>query len=97
MKWITYLKGGIFLLMICLSTHIQAQDALSIIQKAEEVRRGIESSQAEMTMTIVRPTWTREMKMKSWSKGDDYALILVTSPARDKGTANLKYGHVCPG
>ncbi|MEM8900203.1 MAG: outer membrane lipoprotein-sorting protein [Bacteroidota bacterium] len=90
MKRINYLKGGVFLLMICLSTHIHAQDALSIIKKAEEVRRGIESSQAEMTMTIVRPTWTREMKMKSWSKGDDYALILVTAPVRDKGTTNLK-------
>jgi len=43
-----------------------------------------------MKMTIIRPKWTRETTMKSWSKGDDYSLILVTAPARDKGSAFLK-------
>ncbi|MEL6844708.1 MAG: outer membrane lipoprotein-sorting protein [Bacteroidota bacterium] len=66
------------------------QDAAAIIKKAEEVRRGIESSQAEMTMTIVRPKWTRSMSMKSWSKGDDFALIMVTAPAAEEGSATLK-------
>ena len=66
------------------------QSAKDIIRKAEEIRRGVQSSQAEMTMTIVRPDWTRSMSMKSWSKGDDYALMLVTAPARDAGTATLK-------
>lgn len=83
-----YISG---LLAVLLSaSSLFGQDAKAIIQKAEEVRRGIKSSQAELTMTIIRPTWTREMSMKSWSKGDDYALILVTGPARDKGNANLK-------
>lgn len=68
----------------------KAQTALEIIEKAEEIRRGIKSAQAEITMTIVRPTWSREMSLKSWSKGDDFAMFLVTAPARDKGTANLK-------
>lgn len=43
-----------------------------------------------MTMTITRPTWTREIGIKSWSKGTDYSLILITSPPRDEGTAYLK-------
>ena len=45
-----------------------------------------------MKMKIVRPTWEREVQMKSWSLGDDYALILITAPARDKGTGFLKRG-----
>ncbi|MCI4668363.1 MAG: outer membrane lipoprotein-sorting protein [Bacteroidia bacterium] len=69
----------------------QAQDAASILKTSEEKRRGVSSSVAEMSMTIVRPKWTRSMNMKSWSKGDDYALILITGPAaKDKGTATLK-------
>lgn len=76
--------------LLKMPTIIWAQDATDIIQKSEEIRRGIESSEAEMTMTIVRPTWTRDMSLKAWSKGEDYALILVTAPARDKGNANLK-------
>ena len=43
-----------------------------------------------MTMTIIRPTWQRTMSLKAWSKGEDFALMLVTAPARDKGTATLK-------
>jgi outer membrane lipoprotein-sorting protein len=43
-----------------------------------------------MTMKIIRPSWTREMTMKSWSKGTKLALVLVIAPARDKGTATLK-------
>lgn len=65
-------------------------DVKEIIRIVEEKRRGLESSQAEITMTIIRPEWTRSMSMKSWSKGDDYAMMLVTAPARDKGTATLK-------
>ena len=70
-----------------------AQDAKEIIRESEKRFRGIKSLEAEITMTIVRPKWTREMSMKSWSKGDDYALILVTGPERDKGTTNLKRGR----
>ena len=69
---------------------VLAQSAVEIITKAEEVRRGATSSKAEMTMTIVRPSWSRTMSMKSWSKGDDYAIMLVTAPKRDLGTVTLK-------
>ncbi len=63
--------------------------AKEIVQKADAKARG-EYSIGEIKMTIVRPTWSREMTMKSWSRGTEYALILVTAPARDKGTAFLK-------
>ncbi len=63
--------------------------ALEVIKKADEKVRG-KSSIAQLKMTIVRPTWKREMVMKAWSLGDEKALILVTAPARDKGTAFLK-------
>lgn len=92
MKSIKLLTTIILSLLIGISAFAQ-DDAKEIIRKAEEKRRGIESSQAELTMTIVRPTWTRSMSIKSWSKGDDYALMLVTAPARDKGTATLKRGN----
>lgn len=80
----------IFGWMLILSSTAWAQNPTEIIQKAEQKLKGVQSSQAEMTMTIVRPTWKREMSLKSWSKGNDYAMILVTAPARDKGSANLK-------
>lgn len=68
----------------------QTPNAKEILAKADAKMRGISSSQGTMKMTIYRPTWKREMTMKSWSKGQDFSLILVTAPARDKGTAFLK-------
>ena len=78
-------------LFVIIPAPAQAQDmtAREIIKKSDDKLRG-ETSRGEMKMTIIRPTWTREMKMKMWSLGDEYSLVLVTAPARDKGTAFLK-------
>lgn len=66
-----------------------AQDAYEIVKKADQKVRG-ETSQATMTMKIERPTWSRTVSLKFWSKGTGYSMILVTDPARDRGTAFLK-------
>lgn len=55
----------------------QTLTAKEIIKKADDKNRGL-TSQGEMTMTIVRPTWTRSVTMKSWQKGSKYAMILIT-------------------
>ena len=69
-----------------------AQSAKDIVVKADEQQRG-EASYVEATMRIVRPEWSRSMGMKSWSKGQDYSLVFITAPAKDKGTASLKRGR----
>lgn len=71
---------------------LPAQSATEIVRKAEDKARG-NQAYGEMKMTIVRPNWTREITMKSWTKGEDYSLVVVTAPARDKGTAFLKRGR----
>lgn len=71
---------------------IFAQDATEIIRKMDEKMRG-ESLEAEMTMSIIRPTWERTISMKTWSRGTEYSLILINAPARDEGTAFLKRGN----
>lgn len=84
------------LLMICMvllgSGQARSQDATEIIRKADEKMRG-ETSRAQVEMQIVRPSWQRSVSMKTWSKGMDYSLILITAPARDEGTAYLKRGN----
>ena len=44
----------------------------------------------ETKMILVRPSWKREISMKSWSKSDDYTLVLITSPEKEKGITFLK-------
>lgn len=79
----------IFLLVIGYLQPVAAQSASEIIERMEDVMRG-ESSYVEMTMTIERPRYEREISMKAWALGEDYSLTLVTAPARDEGTAYLK-------
>ena len=67
----------------------QELTALEIIQKATDKVNG-KSSRGTMKMTVVRPSWSREVVMKSWSMGDDYYLILITEPVKDKGQTFLK-------
>ena len=66
-----------------------AQTAAEIVDSLEAAMEG-ESSYAEMTMTIERPRYSRDVSMKAWALGDDYSLILITAPARDEGTTYLK-------
>lgn len=70
---------------------INAQDltAKSIVEKSVDLTLG-ESSFGKMTMTIIRPEWTRTISMQSWSLGKEYYMIYITSPARDKGQVFLK-------
>jgi len=76
---------------ICLGMSLSAQavDLKSIIEKAENKLRG-KSSYSELKITTVRPKYTREMKLKSWTKNDDFSLMYIASPSRDKGTTYLK-------
>ncbi|NOU45900.1 MAG: outer membrane lipoprotein-sorting protein [Bacteroidales bacterium] len=71
------------------SAGAQNLTALDIIRKADDKSRG-QTSQGEMTMTIERPGWTRSVTLKSWQKGKQYAMILITAPAKDKGQMFLK-------
>ncbi len=64
-------------------------EATAIIKKSEENFRGL-SSKGELDLQIVRPDWSRTISIKSWAKGEDYSLMLITGPARDKGMAFLK-------
>jgi len=74
---------------VLLAFNTFSQTATEIITKADNAFRG-KSSKMEMTMTIERPKWTRTIKMKSWTMGEDYSMVLITSPEKDKGQVFLK-------
>jgi outer membrane lipoprotein-sorting protein len=41
-------------------------------------------------MIIERSTWSREISMKNWTLGNEYSLIYITAPAKEKGQVFLK-------
>ena len=63
-----------------------------IVKRSDEKLRGAKSYSI-LTMEIVRPEWSRTMKMKAWTEGTEKAFIRVLSPAKDKDTAFLKIGR----
>ena len=90
MKSFSIIGTFLSLLFFCQAGLSQkALTAKEIIAISDQKLNG-NTSKAELKMTIVRPTWSREIQMKSWSKGEDFSLILITAPARDKGTGFLK-------
>jgi len=80
---------SIFLFFFVLVTNSMAQNATEIVKKADEKMQGL-SNYTVITIKIIRPTWEREMKMRAWSKGNEYSLIIIDEPAKDKGTVFLK-------
>lgn len=48
------------------------------------------SIQAVMQMQIVRPSYTRILKLRSWTKGKQNALVEILDPPKETGTASLR-------
>jgi outer membrane lipoprotein-sorting protein len=78
-------------LLLATGSHSFSQElsAKEIVKRANDKVNGT-SSQGVMKMTIVRPDWSREVTMKTWSKGTEYYLIYITEPAKDKGQVFMK-------
>lgn len=74
---------------LAFSVIVTAQVAKDIVRKSELNVKGAQST-SSLEIRTVRPTWERNMSAKTWSKGMDQNIILITSPARDKGTVFLK-------
>ena len=91
MNWIKIFERGMVLLLVLFlsASTVTGQTAREIIDRANQKMQG-ETNKSEMKMQIIRPDWTREISMKSWAKGTEYSLVLITAPARDEGAAFLK-------
>lgn len=85
-----------YILFICilLCTLFIARPALSetakeIVAKANDLLRG-KSSRSTAIMTVIKPDWSRKLTTKIWMLEPNYAMILITEPAKDRGTVTLK-------
>lgn len=91
--WYTFsaMKWFLFLLLIgqLFWNPIAAQDAREIVRKADEKARGT-TSITEMSMKVQRPNWSKEMRMKAWTKGNKLAMIQILSPEKERGIVYLK-------
>ena len=83
------MKKILVLLFFHLSIIAFSQEAKDIVKKADDKAKG-KTSISNITIQIIRPSWTREMTVKGWTKGNDLTLILILAPAKEKGVVYLK-------
>ena len=88
----THTEKIVFIFLLIFSSfsgNTQNIDIENIVRQADEKFRGT-SSIGELTMIIERPSWTRTVSMKNWTLGNNYSLIYITAPAKEKGQVFLK-------
>lgn len=67
-------------------------DPKAVIKKVDQLLRG-DSSHGEVEMTVKTKRWERTLGMEIWSEGTEKALVRITSPKKEEGTATLKVGN----
>ena len=65
--------------------------AQALLEQFDELYRSTGTA-ARIEIKIERPKKVRTMQMRSWSQGEDKALVVIDAPARDAGTATLRVG-----
>ncbi len=60
-----------------------------LLNRTDDLHRG-RSSHAIMRMQVKTARWERSMKMEAWSLGEDYSLVRILEPKKERGTATLK-------
>lgn len=60
-----------------------------LIHHLDRLWRG-ETSRATMSMTVKTRRYERSMTMEAWSRGNEYSLVVIREPIKDKGIATLK-------
>ena len=82
------MKLKIVILFLAMTSFSFGQTADEIVKRSDDKLRGT-SSHTELTIDIIRPRWSKEMKMRAWTRGSDYSVSVITSPAKEKGTVFL--------
>ena len=86
------LAAAAFLLILtapCVATEDGAGRAEKILDYVDDLYRS-SSSHGVITMKIVTEHWSRELKLEEWSMGEDFTLLRILAPKKEKGTATLR-------
>ena len=70
---------------------ISAQNAISILERAEKMNNNL-SSYSEIEIISKTPRYTKKISLRTWSLDSDYSLVEITSPKRDSGMVYMKSG-----
>jgi outer membrane lipoprotein-sorting protein len=64
-------------------------DVQTVTDKLDDLYRST-ASEGRMTMEVTTKHYARTLEMDVWTVGEDLALVVIRSPAREAGTATLR-------
>lgn len=67
--------------------------AKEIVDRGQQLLRGVKSSQARVVMTLVRPTFKRSLEIESFHEGKDKSFVIVHNPPKERGSRTLRLKH----
>lgn len=65
------------------------KEAAAIVRSGETRLRGL-STQAILRMEIQRADFSRKLKLRTWTKGNEKSLVHILEPAKEKGVISLR-------
>jgi outer membrane lipoprotein-sorting protein len=77
------------LLLVGANAYAGASNASEILKRGQSTIRG-ESTQVVMEMSVVRPDYSRNLKIRAWTYGQSNALVEILDPAKEEGVVSLR-------
>ena len=70
----------------------QPPDVNALLGRLDDLYRS-KSSIARIELVVTSARSTRSLRLKTWTRGEDDALIVIEAPPREEGTATLRVGQ----
>ncbi len=64
--------------------------AREIVDRGQELLRGVKSSRVVVAMTLARPSYRREIEVESYHLGREKSFLVARKPAKEKGNRTLR-------
>jgi len=80
------------LLSLAFAADPASPDVDRLLTRIDDLYRA-KSSIARMEITVTTPRSVRTLRIEAWTRGEEEALVVVESPAREAGTATLRVGE----
>lgn len=82
---------GVLPLTIASHASPQELNARDVVDREEKAFWG-KTVQAQLTMTVTTPRWSRTLELQSWMERPRRSFIRILSPAKEAGIASLRIG-----
>lgn len=67
-------------------------DVAAVLERLDDLYRST-SSIARIEILVTSPRTTRSLRVRSWTRGEDEALVVIEAPPREEGIATLRVGQ----